>query len=366
MTSHTPQLFTPLTIRDVTLRNRVVVSPMCQYSCRDGLADDWHLVHLGSRAAGGAGLVFVEATAVTPEGRISPGDMGLWSDAHTAALAPIAAFIRRMGAVPGIQLAHAGRKASCLPPWAGGAKIVSQNDGGWPCQAPSPLPFAPDEPAPQALDAAGIEAVKEAFVLAARRAVAAGFAVVELHAAHGYLLHQFLSPLSNVRDDAYGGDLTGRMRLTLETASAIREVIPGGMPFFTRISATDWKEGGWDLEQSVVLAKELAARGVDLIDVSTGALVPDAVIPVAPGYQIPFAAAVRERVGILTSAVGLITEPDQAEAVIASGQADLVQLARAMLRDPYWALHAAQSLGAAPDWPQPYGYAVRRHGEKKG
>jgi 2,4-dienoyl-CoA reductase (NADPH2) len=366
MTSQTPQLFTPLTIRDVTLRNRVVVSPMCQYSSREGLADAWHLVHLGSRAAGGAGLVFVEATAVTPDGRISPADMGLWSDAHTAALAPIAAFIRRMGAVPGIQLAHAGRKASCLPPWAGGAKIVSQEGGGWPCLAPSPLPFAPDEPAPRALDAAGIEAVKEAFVQAARRAVAAGFAVIELHAAHGYLLHQFLSPLSNLRDDAYGGDLPGRMRLTLETASAIREVIPGGMPLFTRISATDWKDGGWDLEQSVALSRELAARGVDLIDVSTGALVPDAVIPVAPGYQIPFAAAVRERVGILTSAVGLITEPAQAEAVVASGQADLVQLARAMLRDPYWTLHAAQTLGVTPDWPQPYGYAVRRHGEKRG
>lgn len=360
MINQAPQLFTPLAIRNVTLRNRIVVSPMCQYSCHDGLADDWHLVHLGSRAAGGAGLVFVEATAVTPEGRISPADMGLWSDAHTAALAPIAAFIRRMGAVPGIQLAHAGRKASCLPPWAGGAKIVSQEGGGWPCQAPSPLPFAPDEPAPQALDAAGIEAVKEAFVQAARRAVAAGFAVVELHAAHGYLLHQFLSPLSNVRDDAYGGNLPGRMRLALETASAIRAVIPGGMPLFTRLSATDWKEGGWDPEQSVALARELAARGVDLIDISSGGLVPDAVIPVAPGYQVPFAAAVRERVGVPTSAVGLITEPAQAEAVIASGQADLVQLARAMLRDPYWALHAAQTLGAAPDWPQPYGYAVRR------
>jgi 2,4-dienoyl-CoA reductase (NADPH2) len=360
MTSQAPQLFTPLAIRDVTLRNRIVVSPMCQYSSRDGLANDWHRVHLGSRAAGGAGLVFVEATAVTPEGRISPADMGLWSDAHTAALAPVAAFIRRMGAVPGIQLAHAGRKASCRPPWEGGAKIVSPEDGGWPCQAPSPLPFALDEPAPRPLDAAGIEGVKEAFVLAARRAVAAGFAVVELHAAHGYLLHQFLSPLSNVRDDAYGGELPGRLRLVVETAEAIRDAIPGGMPFFTRISATDWVEGGWELEQSVVLAKELAARGVDLIDVSSGGLVPDAVIPVAAGYQVPFAAAVRERAGVPTSAVGLITEPAQAEAVVASGQADLVQLGRAMLRDPYWALHAAENLGVPPDWPQPYGYAVRR------
>ena len=360
MTSQAPQLFTPLAIRDVTLRNRIVVSPMCQYSCRDGLANDWHLVHLGSRAAGGAGLVFGEATAVMPEGRISPADMGLWSDAHTAALAPVAAFIRRLGAVPGIQLAHAGRKASCRPPWEGRSKIWPSEEGGWPCQAPSPLPFAPDEPPPQALDAAGIEAVKEAFVQAARRAVAAGFAVVELHAAHGYLLHQFLSPLSNQRDDAYGGGLPGRMRLTLETASAIRDVIPGGMPLFTRISATDWMPGGWDLEQSVALARELAARGVDLIDVSSGGLVPDAVIPAAPGYQVPFAAAVRERVGVPTSAVGLITEPAQAAAVIASGQADLVQLGRAMLHDPYWALHAAQTLGAQPDWPLPYGYAFHR------
>lgn len=355
-----PKLLTPLSIRGVTLRNRIGVSPMCQYCCQDGLADDWHLVHLGSRAVGGAGIVFVEATAVTPEGRISSGDMGLWSEAHGQALAPIAAFCRRMGAVPGIQLAHAGRKASCAPPWTGGARIVDRKDGGWDVLAPSAIPFSEGEPLPVALDLAGIAAVKEAFVAAAKRAVAAGFAVIELHAAHGYLMHQFLSPLSNTRDDAYGGSLENRMRLPLETAEAIRAVIPADMPLFTRISATDWVEGGWDLEQSVVLARELAARGVDLIDVSSGALVPHARIPVAPGYQVPFAAAIRERAGVPTSAVGLITEPAQAEAIVASGQADMVMLAREMLRAPYWAIAAQQQLGGEDLWPTQYGYAVKR------
>ncbi|MHC1791053.1 NADH:flavin oxidoreductase/NADH oxidase [Solidesulfovibrio sp.] len=356
------KLFSPLTIRGVTLRNRIGVSPMCQYCCTDGLADDWHLVHLGSRAVGGAGLVFAEATAVTPEGRIAPGDLGLWNDAHAAALAPVAAFIRRMGAVPGIQLAHAGRKASCLPPWAGGARIVAAKDGGWDVVAPSAIPFFEGEPRPKALGRGGIEDVKQAFVAAARRAVAAGFAVIELHAAHGYLLHQFLSPLSNQREDAYGGSLENRMRLVLEVVAALRGVIPADMPLFTRISATDWMDGGWDLEQSVVLATEMAALGVDVVDVSSGALVPQAHIPVAPGFQVPFAAAIRERAGVMTSAVGLITEPEQAEAIVASGQADLVLLAREMLRSPYWAMGAAATLGVEPAWPQQYGYAVKRHG----
>ncbi|KHK03051.1 NADH:flavin oxidoreductase/NADH oxidase [Desulfovibrio sp. TomC] len=355
-----PTLFSPLTVRGVTLRNRIGVSPMCQYCCTDGLADAWHLVHLGSRAVGGAGLVMAEATAVTPEGRISPADLGLWSEAHAAALAPVAAFIRRMGAVPGIQLAHAGRKASCLPPWDGGARIVDRQDGAWDVLAPSAIPFSEGEPLPIALDAAGIDAVKEAFVAAAHRAVAAGFAVIELHAAHGYLLHQFLSPLSNHRDDAYGGSLENRMRLPLEIIAALRAVIPGAMPLLVRISATDWMEGGWDLEQSVCFAREMGKLGVDLVDVSSGALVPHARIPVAPGYQVPFAAAIREQAGIRTSAVGLITEPAQAEAIVATGQADMVLLAREMLRSPYWPIQAAAALGCEQPWPQQYGYAVKR------
>ncbi|MFZ5427521.1 MAG: NADH:flavin oxidoreductase/NADH oxidase [Thermodesulfobacteriota bacterium] len=354
------ELFKPLTVRGVTMPNRIAVSPMCQYCSADGLADHWHLVHLGSRAAGGAGLVFVEATAVTPEGRISPGDMGLWSQAHAEALAPVASFIRRMGAVPAIQLAHAGRKASCQAPWEGGAKIVSSDEGGWTTMAPCPLPFHESEPPPVPLDMEGIEAVKEAFVQAARRAVAAGFEVVELHAAHGYLMHQFLSPLSNIRKDDYGGSLENRMRLPLETVRAVRDVLPQDMPLFARISATDWVDGGWDLEQSVVLAGELKKLGVDLIDVSTGGLVPYAKIPVGPGFQVPFAAAIRERAKVMTSAVGLITEPAQAEDILASGKADMVMLGRQMLREPYWALRAAQELGVEPSWPVQYGYAVQR------
>jgi len=355
-----PKLFSPLQIRGTTLRNRIVVSPMCQYCAKDGLADDWHLVHLGSRAAGGAGLVFVEATAVTPEGRISHGDMGLWSDAHAEALAPAAAFIRRMGAVPAIQIAHAGRKGSCRPPWEGGAKLASPEDGGWTTSAPSAIPFSESDPPPEPLTLEGIEAVKRAFAAAARRAVEAGFEIIELHAAHGYLMHEFVSPLSNVREDAYGGSLENRMRLPMETAAAIRAAIPDSMPLFTRISATDWVEGGWDLEQSVALSKELAALGVDLIDASSGAILPDVAIPAKPGYQVPFAAAIRERAGIMTSAVGLITDPAQAEEIVASGKADLVMLAREMLREPYWAIKAAAALGVEPPWPTQYGYAVKR------
>jgi len=354
------KLLSPLAIRGVILRNRIGVSPMCQYCAKDGFADAWHLVHLGSRAAGGAGLVCVEASAVLPEGRISPRDMGIWSDAHAEALAPVAAFIRRMGAAPAIQLAHAGRKASCRPPWEGSAQIAPDEKDGWHTKAPSAIPFAENDATPEPLTLDDIEAVKRAFVMAARRAVEAGFEIIELHAAHGYLMHQFLSPLSNVREDAYGGSLENRMRLALETAAAIREAIPESMPLFTRISATDWVDGGWDLTQSVVLSKGLAACGVDLIDASSGAILPNVVIPASPGFQVPFAAAIREQAGIMTSAVGLITEPSQAEDIVATGKADLVLLGREMLREPYWALNAQQELGDEPSWPAQYGYAVKR------
>jgi len=352
-------LLCPLAIRGVNLRNRIVVSPMCQYIAKDGFADEWHLVHLGSRAVGGAGLVFTEATAVVPEGRIALGDLGLWDDGQIEPLARIASFLRRMGAVSGIQLAHAGRKGSCLPPWEGGTRL-REDQGGWPAVGPSPIPFAEGDPAPRPLDEPGIRGIIAAFVAAAQRAMRAGFEVIEIHSAHGYLLHEFLSPLSNHRTDGYGGSLAARMRLVLETAEALRAVMPREMPLFVRISATDWVEGGWDLEQSVALAKELAARGVDLVDASSGALVPKAHIPVGPSFQVPFAASIRARAGILTGAVGLITTPEQANEIITSGAADLVFLAREMLREPYWALKAQQALGQEPGWPLPYGYAVRR------
>ena len=353
-------MLTPFTIRGVSLRNRIVVSPMCQYSSIDGMADDWHLVHLGSRAAGGAGLVFVEATAVTAEGRITPVDNGIWADRHIAPLTRIASFIHRMGAVAGIQLAHAGRKASCAPPFQGGARLKTPEEGGWTVVAPSEIPFRDDDPPPRELDEAGIRDVVAAFVAAAKRALRAGFRIVEIHSAHGYLLHSFLSPLSNHRTDRYGGTLENRTRLLREVAAALREVLPPDMPLFTRISCTDWVEGGWDLEQSIALARMLKPIGVDLIDCSSGALVPYAKIPVAPGFQVPFAAAIRKDADILTSAVGMITEPDQANEIISSGKADLVLLARQMLREPYWALKAQQAFGQDPSWPQQYGYAVRR------
>jgi 2,4-dienoyl-CoA reductase (NADPH2) len=352
-------LLTPLTVRGVTFRNRIVVSPMCQYCATDGMADDWHLVHLGSRAAGGAGLVFVEATAVAPDGRITHGDLGIWSDAHAAPLARVAAFVTRMGAVPGIQLAHAGRKASCRVPWEGGGQIAP-DAGGWAAVAPSPVPFADGDRPPQPLDEAGIRAVIGQFRAAAVRAVRAGFRVVELHAAHGYLMHEFLSPLSNRRTDRYGGSLGNRLRVVVETAAALREVVPADLPLFVRISATDWVEGGWDLPQSVELAKAVKPLGVDLIDCSSGALVPGAKIPVGKGYQVPFADAIREQADILTGAVGLVTEAHQANEIVTSGAADLVFLAREMLREPYWALKAQQALNQEPTWPLQYGYAVKR------
>jgi len=346
-------LFAPYPLRSITLRNRIAVSPMCQYSSRDGMPTDWHLVHLGSRAVGGAGLVIAEASAVSPEGRISPDDTGLWSDAHAKAWAPIARFVEAQGAVPGIQLAHAGRKASTDAPWRGG-RPLGEGAGGWRPVAPSPLPFAEGHPVPGELSSGDIEAVVGAFRDAARRADEAGFLVVEIHMAHGYLLHQFLSPLTNRRADAYGGPLESRMRLPLEVARAVREAFPVERPVFARVWATDWVDGGWDLEQSVAFACCLREAGVDLVDCSSGGTVPDARVPLAPGYQVPFAAAIRERAGTPTGAVGLLTDPAQAEAVVAGGKADIVLLARQMLRDPYWPLHAAMALGDEVPWPVQY------------
>ena len=343
--SPSPFLFQPLKIRGLSLRNRVGVSPMCQYSAVDGLPQAWHLPHLVSRAVGGAGLVIAEATGVLPEGRISPGCTGLWSDAHTQAWAPIAAQIKAYGAVAGIQIGHAGRKASTPIPWVGG-KQVSVADGGWQTVAPSALAFGGDlDQVPQALDRDGIQRIRRAFVDAAKRAEQAGFQWLELHAAHGYLLHQFLSPLSNQRTDDYGGSFENRVRLLLETASDVRAVWPEAYPLAVRISATDWVEGGWDLPQSVALAKQLKQVGVDLVDCSSGGLVPHAKIPAGPGYQVPFAEALKKEAGIATAAVGFISEAAQAEAILAEGKADLILLARAFLRDPYWAHHAAAALG---------------------
>ena len=349
----TPRLFTPLKLRGLEIRNRIFVSPMCQYSSTDGLANEWHQVHLGSRAVGGAGLVTTEAAGVCPEGRISPQDLGIWNDAQADALRPIAAFLRAHGATPAIQLAHAGRKASTAAPWDGGGP-VAHGQGGWTPFGPSPLPFAEGHPTPQALDQAGIEAVVEQFSAAARRALAVGFEVAEVHMAHGYLLHSFLSPLSNRRDDAWGGSLDNRMRLPLAVAQAVREAWPEELPVFVRISASDWAEGGWDLAQSVIFAERLKELGIDLVDCSSGGLVPDARIPAAPGFQTPFAHTVRERAGIATGAVGMITAPEQAEHLLVTGQADAVFLARELLRDPYWPLHAARTLGAEIAWPKQY------------
>jgi 2,4-dienoyl-CoA reductase-like NADH-dependent reductase (Old Yellow Enzyme family) len=353
-------LLSPLTIRSVTFRNRIGVSPMCQYSAVEGFANDWHLVHLGSRAAGGASLVMVEATAVTKEGRITPGDMGLWTDAHAEPLARIAAFLESQGAVPGIQLAHAGRKASCDLPWKGGARLATSAQGGWPVIAPSPVPFNETDPLPLALDAAGIDDVVRAFEAAAHRALGAGFKVIEIHSAHGYLLHEFLSPLANRRQDEFGGSLENRMRLLLRVADRLRRLMPADLPLFVRISASDWADGGWDIEHSVALAKRLADLGVDLIDVSSGGMVPRANIPVAKGYQVPFAKRIRNEAKIKTAAVGLITEPAHANEIITEGDADFVLLAREFLREPYWALKAQRELGAEPTWPIQYGYAVKR------
>jgi 2,4-dienoyl-CoA reductase-like NADH-dependent reductase (Old Yellow Enzyme family) len=347
------KLFTPLRIREVELKNRIVVSPMCQYSAVDGHPQTWHLVHLGSRAVGGAALVFTEATAVEQRGRISSADTGIYSDDHVASWKPIAEFVRASGAVPGMQLAHAGRKASTGLPWEGGKPVAIAN-GGWEIVAPSALPFDIGYNTPVALSLAQIDEVIAAFRRAAERALAAGFAVIEIHGAHGYLLHEFLSPLSNQRTDDYGGTLENRMRLALRVAQTVREVWPARLPLFFRVSATDWQEGGWDLQQTIELSRHLKPLGVDVIDVSSGGMVAQAKIPVGPGYQVPFAAAIRAQAGILTAAVGMITDPVQAETILATGQADLVVLAREMLRDPYWPRRAAQHFGVKLPAPVQY------------
>jgi 2,4-dienoyl-CoA reductase-like NADH-dependent reductase (Old Yellow Enzyme family) len=353
-------LLSPLTLRSLTLRNRIAMAPMCQYSAEEGMANDWHLVHLGSRAVGGAGLVIVEATGVTRDGRITPGDLGIWSDEHIEPLARIARFVDSQGAVAGIQLAHAGRKASTAAPWTGGATLKTEVEGGWPVVAPSAIPFNPGDAAPIALDLAGIDGIVDAFEAAARRALAAGFKILEIHAAHGYLLHQFLSPHSNQRDDAYGGSLENRMRLVLRVTERVRAAVPAGLPLFVRISATDWATGGWDIEGSVELARRLKDLGVDLIDVSTGGNLPTARIPVAKRYQVPCSRRIRDDAGIATAAVGLITDAKEADEIVTGGDADLVLLGRELLREPYWALKAQHAFEEEPDWPVQYGYAVKR------
>lgn len=354
-------LFTPLTLRGLTLKNRIVVSPMCQYSAQDGFTNDWHLVHLGSRAVGGAALLIQEATAVSPEGRITPEDLGIWKDEHIDFQRRINQFIEAQGCVPGVQLAHAGRKASTYTSWLGkGHGAVPESEGGWQVVAPSAIKFADSYPQPVALDAAGIKKVIADFRSATERSLAAGFKVIELHAAHGYLLHEFLSPLSNQRTDTYGGSFENRIRLLLEVVAAVRQVLPDDFPLFVRISATDWAEGGWTADDSVQLATWLRDRGVDLVDASTGGNVEKANIPVGPGYQVEFAERIKRETGLATGAVGLITTPEEAEAVIASGQADLVLLAREELRDPYFPLHAAHALGADVAWPVQYERAKPR------
>lgn len=346
-------LFAPLKLRELVLGNRIGIPPMCQYSARDGMASDWHFVHYGSRAVGGAALMIVEATAVTPEGRISPGDLGLWDDSQIEPLARIARFAQEQGCVIALQLAHAGRKASVGLGWQS-QNMLSQTEGGWTPVAPSPLSFGDGYLVPHELDLAGIRAVTEQFVSAARRARSAGFQTVEIHAAHGYLLHQFLSPLSNRRTDSYGGSFENRIRLTCEVVAAVRAAWPEHLPLLMRLSATDWVEGGWNANETVALCRILKGLGIDLVDVSTAGLVPTAKIPVGPGFQTEFAARVRHEAGIATAAVGLITSPAQADHIIRSGQADIVLLGREILRNPYWPLTAAQTLGQTVAWPNQY------------
>jgi 2,4-dienoyl-CoA reductase-like NADH-dependent reductase (Old Yellow Enzyme family) len=356
---HGPRLFEPLRLRSLTLRNRIMVAPMCQYSSVDGFPTDWHLVHLGSRAVGGAALVMQEATAVEARGRISAHDAGIWDDRHVEAYAPIARFIREHGAVPAIQLAHAGRKASVHRPWDGGAPLTA-DEGAWETVAPSAVPFDDGWHTPRALTVAEIGEVVDAFRRAAERALAAGFEVLEIHGAHGYLIHEFLSPISNRRADRYGGAFEHRARLALEVAEAVRAVVPDHLPLLFRVSATDWVEGGWDVEQTVELARLLAARGVDLIDCSSGGNVAAARIPMRPGYQVPFAERVRREAGVMTGAVGLIQSAELAEEIVANERADAVLMARNLLWDPYWPLHAAKELGASVDyWPDQYVRARR-------
>ncbi|WP_440222408.1 NADH:flavin oxidoreductase/NADH oxidase [Dokdonella sp. MW10] len=349
-------LFEPLALRDVCLRNRIGVSPMCQYSAVDGLPQDWHFAHLGARATGGAGLVIAEASAVEPVGRISPFDTGLWNDAQVEAWSRITRFIASQGAVAGVQLAHAGRKASVDAPWRGG-KPVPAEQGGWTPVAASALAYSASSPVPDALDADGIAGIVQAFAASAERALAAGFELVEIHAAHGYLLHGFLSPLANMRDDAWGGDFANRVRLVLDVVRAVRTRWPERLPLSVRLSATDWADGGWDVEESIELARLLRGEGVDIVDVSSGGLVPTQKIVTGPGYQVPFAARIRNEAGIATAAVGLVTEPAQAQAILDAGQADLVLLGRELLRDPSWPRRAAHVLGAPLDAPPQYARA---------
>lgn len=348
-------LFSTLTQRGVTLRNRIVVSPMCQYSCEDGVPTQWHLVHLGSRAVGGAGAVIAEATAVQADGRISPGDSGLWNDAQAQAWAPIAHFIREAGSLAGVQLAHAGRKASTAEPWEGGGPLAVEHGGWRPIVAPSPLAFDESSIEPLALDLAGIDALVQAFGQTAQRAFEAGFELIEIHAAHGYLLHEFLSPISNHRDDAYGGSFDNRIRLLKRVIAAVRDAWPERLPLWLRISATDWAEqGGWDLEQSCALVDAIKTDGVDLVDVSSGGSLPKAKIPIGAGFQTPFAAEIKRRCGVATGAVGMITAPAQADHLIRTEQADVALLARELLRDPYWPRRAASELRQTIDAPLQY------------
>lgn len=346
-------LFSPIQIRSIEFKNRIAVSPMCMYSSDDGFANDWHLVHLGSRAVGGAGLVVCEATAVSPEGRITPNDLGIWKEEHVEGLKRLTHFLEAHGAVPGIQLAHAGRKASHSSPWTGG-KVVPADEGGWQTVAPSAIQFKEGEPEPQALDKKGIEKVLADFKAAAQRALDAGFKVVEIHAAHGYLIQEFLSPISNKRTDEYGGSFENRIRLLQQVVESVRSVWPEDYPLFVRISATDWAEGGWTADESVDLALALKDTGVDLIDCSSGGNVAKADIPAEPGYQVPFAERIREETGMLTAAVGLIAEAKLAEAIVLGGKADMVFLGREALRNPYFPLKAAKVLDAEVEWPAQY------------
>jgi 2,4-dienoyl-CoA reductase-like NADH-dependent reductase (Old Yellow Enzyme family) len=348
-----PQIFDPLSIRDITVPNRVAVSPMCQYSSHDGFANDWHLVHLGSRAVGGAGLVFTEASAVTSEGRITPSDLGIWKDEHIEFLQRITRFVKSQGAVPGTQIAHAGRKGSTYEPWTGSGALSPQA-GAWVPVAPSAVAFAGNFPQPREATKEEIATIVKAFAAAARRALEAGFQLLEIHSAHGYLIHEFLSPLSNLRTDEYGGSFENRTRLAREVVSAVRKQWPERLPLFIRISASDWKLGGWDIEQSVELARQLAPLGVDLVDCSSGGLAQDQQVMVGPGYQVPFAERIRRETGVMTAAVGLIETREQAEEILARNQADLVLMAREFLRDPYWVLRAARELGHKISWPHQY------------
>lgn len=346
-------LFSPLKIKNIFLKNRIAVSPMCQYSSEDGFATDWHLVHLGSRAVGGAALIIQEASAVSPEGRITDRDLGIWNDAHIPMLKKITDFIHANGAIAGIQLAHAGRKGSFLPPWEG-SKQVREQDGGYKAFAPSAIPVHDSDEPPVALDAGGLEKVIEDFKAATKRAISAGYKVIEIHAAHGYLFHQFLSPLSNTRNDQYGGSFENRTRLLIEVLEQIQQIWPAENPLFVRISATDWAEGGWTIEEAIKLSEVLKNKGVDLVDCSSGGLVAHQQIPLSPGYQVPFSAAIKKETGVLTGAVGLITEAAQAEEILKNGEADLIFLAREMLRDPYFPLHAAHILNDEIKWPDQY------------